>query len=134
VESRSQDQCCGYISSEARKIHDFRGYARISGKIFPPDLLLISLTNVKLDHGGIHVEVKIRSIGNALGIIIPKHLTSLISLHADDAVELNVEDDRLIITRKIESLKENLLLGIQASQAENLEFAESFDELESERW
>ena len=80
------------------------------------------------------MEVKIRNIGNALGIILPKNLTTSINLHADDAVELNVEDDRLIITRKVESLKDNMLLGIQASQEENLEFAESFDELESERW
>ena len=80
------------------------------------------------------MEVKIRNIGNALGIILPKNLTSLINLHADDAVELDVEDDRLIIVRKMESLKDNLLLGIQASQEENLELAESFDELESETW
>ena len=59
---------------------------------------------------------------------------SLINLHADDAVEVDVEDDRLIIVRKMESLKDNLLLGIQASQEENLEFSESFDELESETW
>ena len=80
------------------------------------------------------MEVKIRNIGNALGIILPKNLTTAINLHADDAVELNVEDDKLIITRKMESFKDNLLLGIQASQEENLEFAEAFDELESERW
>ena len=80
------------------------------------------------------MEVRIRNIGNALGIILPKNLTSSINLHADDAVELNVEDNRLIITRKMESFKDNLLIGIQASQEENLEFAESFDELESETW
>ena len=80
------------------------------------------------------MEVKIRNIGNALGIILPKNLTSLANLHADDAVEVDVEDDGLIIIRKIESLKDNLLLGIQASQEENLEFSESFDELESETW
>ena len=66
------------------------------------------------------MEVKIRNIGNALGIILPKNLTASINLHADDAVELDVEDDRLIISRKMESLKDNLLLGIQASQEENL--------------
>ncbi len=80
------------------------------------------------------MEMKVRNIGNALGIIIPKNLTKLMNLHADDAVELDVEDDKLVIKRKKESLKENLLLGIQASQEENLEFANSFDELESETW
>ncbi len=80
------------------------------------------------------MEMKVRNIGNALGIIIPKNLTKLMNLHADDAVELDVEDDKLVIKRKKESLKESLLLGIQASQEENLEFANSFDELESETW
>ena len=109
-------------------------FCQYADKLFPPDQLPKSLTGVKLDRGDVHMEVKIRNIGNALGIIFPKNLTSLINLHADDAVELAVEDDRLIITRKMESLKDNLLLGIQANQEENLEFSESFDELESETW
>ena len=77
---------------------------------------------------------KVRSIGNALGIIIPKSLTTAMNLHADDAVDLGVENDRLVISRKEESLKADLLRGIAASQEENLEFAESFDQLESETW
>ena len=80
------------------------------------------------------METKIRSIGNALGIILPKHITKLMNLHVDEPVELNVEDERLVISRKKQSLKENLLLGIKASEEENTEFAESFDELESETW
>ncbi len=80
------------------------------------------------------METKIRSIGNALGIILPKHITKLLNLNVDEAVELNVEDERLVILRKKQSLKENLLLGIKASEEENIEFAESFDELESETW
>ena len=80
------------------------------------------------------MEVRIRNIGNALGIILPKNITNLLNLNADDAIELNVEDERLVITRKKQSLKENLLLGIKASEEENIEFAESFDELESEIW
>ena len=80
------------------------------------------------------MEAKIRSIGNALGIILPKNITKLLNLHADEAIELNVEDDRLLISRKNQSLKENLLLGIKASEKDNIEFAESFHELDSETW
>lgn len=80
------------------------------------------------------MEAKIRSIGNALGIILPKNITKLLNLNVDEAIELNVEDERLVISRKKQSLKENLLLGIKASEEENIEFAESFDELESEIW
>ena len=80
------------------------------------------------------MEAKIRSIGNALGIILPKNITKLLNLNVDEAIELNVEDERLVISRKKQSLKENLLLGIKASEEENIEFAESFEELESEIW
>ena len=80
------------------------------------------------------MEAKIRNIGNALGIILPKNITKLLNLHADEAIELNVEDDRLLISRKNQSLKENLLLGIKASEKDNIDFAESFNELESETW
>lgn len=80
------------------------------------------------------MEAKVRRIGNALGIIIPKSLTTAVNLHADDPVELGVENDRLVISRKKESLKADLLRGIEASQEENIGFAEAFDELESEKW
>ena len=80
------------------------------------------------------METKIRNIGNALGIILPKDITKLLNLNVDEAIELNVEDERLVISRKKQSLKENLLLGIKASEEENIEFAESFDELETEAW
>ncbi len=80
------------------------------------------------------MESKIRNIGNALGIILPKNITKLLNLHADEAIELNVEGDRLLISRKNQSLKENLLLGIKASEKDNIEFAESFNELDSETW
>ena len=80
------------------------------------------------------METKIRNIGNALGIILPKDITKLLNLNVDEAIELNVEDERLVISRKKQSLKENLSLGIKASEEENIEFAESFDELETEAW
>ena len=80
------------------------------------------------------MESKIRNIGNALGIILPKNITKLLNLNADEAIELNVEGERLVISRKKQSLKENLLLGIKASEEDNIEFAESVNELESETW
>ena len=80
------------------------------------------------------METKIRSIGNALGIILPKNITKLLNLNVDEAIELNVEDEKLVISRKKQSLKENLLLGIKVSEEDNIEFAESFNELESETW
>ncbi len=80
------------------------------------------------------METKIRNIGNALGIILSKDITKLLNLKVDEAIEVNVEDERLVISRKKQSLKENLLLGIKASEEENIEFAESFDELETEAW
>ena len=80
------------------------------------------------------MESKIRNIGNALGIILPRNITKLLNLHADEAIDLNVEDDRLLITRKNQSLKENLLLRIKAGEKDNIAFAESFNELESETW
>jgi antitoxin component of MazEF toxin-antitoxin module len=80
------------------------------------------------------METKIRNIGNALGIILPKDITKSLNLNVDEAIDLNVEDERLVISRKKQSLKENLLLGIRASEEENIEFAESFDELDTEAW
>jgi antitoxin component of MazEF toxin-antitoxin module len=80
------------------------------------------------------METKIRNIGNALGIILPKDITKSLNLKVDEAIDLNVEDERLVISRKKQSLKENLLLGIRASEEENIEFAESFDELDTEAW
>ena len=97
--------------------------------------MTFSLTYVKLTlvQEGV-METKIRNIGNALGIILSKDITKLLNLKVDEAIEVNVEDERLVISRKKQSLKENLLLGIKASEEENIEFAESFDELETEAW
>ena len=80
------------------------------------------------------MEVKIRSIGNSLGIIFPKQIMEIMNLHAEDVIEMDIdrEKKRLIVERKKQSLKENLLEGINASQEENLAFANDFDELEGE--
>ena len=80
------------------------------------------------------MEVKIRSIGNSLGIIFPRQIMDFMNLHPEDVIELDIdrEKKRLIVERKKQSLKENLLEGIYASQEENLAFANDFDELEGE--
>ena len=80
------------------------------------------------------MEVKIRSIGNSLGIIFPKQIMEIMNLHGEDIIEMDIdrENKRLIVERKKQSLKENLLDGINASQEENLAFANDFDELEGE--
>jgi antitoxin component of MazEF toxin-antitoxin module len=80
------------------------------------------------------MEVKIRSIGNSLGIIFPRNITELMNFHAEDVIHLEVKPDKekLIVERKKISLKENLLAGIEASQEENIVFANDFDELEGE--
>ena len=80
------------------------------------------------------MEVKIRSIGNVLGIILPKSISELMHFNAEDTVKLDVEKERLVIARKRQSLKKNLLSGIKASEHENIEFVQSFDELEKEAW
>ena len=80
------------------------------------------------------MEVKIRSIGNSLGIIFPKRIADQMKLHSEDVVELDLDtvNQRLILERKKQSLRDNLLQGIAASQEDNLAFANGFDELESE--
>ena len=80
------------------------------------------------------MEVKIRNIGNSMGIIFPKQITKIMNYHVEDVIELDVdvERKRLIMERKKNSLRENLLEGIMASQEDNLAFVNDFDELEGE--
>lgn len=80
------------------------------------------------------MEVKIRSIGNSMGIIFPQNIARIMNFHIEEVIELDVdrEKKRLIVERKKQSLKDNLLEGIKASREENLAFANDFDELEEE--
>ncbi|UCH96384.1 MAG: hypothetical protein JSV88_05915 [Candidatus Aminicenantes bacterium] len=80
------------------------------------------------------MEVKIRNIGNSMGIIFPKQITKIMNFHVEDVIELDVDAERkrLIMERKKNSLRENLLDGIMASQEDNLAFVNDFDELEGE--
>ncbi len=80
------------------------------------------------------MEIKIRSIGNSLGIIFPRSIAKEMNLHVEEVIELDVdvENQRLIVERKKQSLRENLLQGIEAGQEDNLAFANGFDELEGE--
>lgn len=80
------------------------------------------------------MEVKVRSIGNSIGIIFPRNVAAMMNLHTEDVIELDVDTERhrLIMERKKKSLRENLLAGILASQEENIAFANDFDELDGE--
>ncbi len=75
------------------------------------------------------MEVRIRSIGNSVGIIFPKRIAKLMNFHIEDVIELDIDTERkrLIVERKKQSLKENLLDGIKAGQEENLAFANDFE-------
>lgn len=75
------------------------------------------------------MEVKIRSIGNSMGIILPRDITRRMNLHVEDVIELDVDEEnkRLIVEHKKQALRENLLQGIKASQEENLAFVNDFD-------
>ena len=74
------------------------------------------------------MEVKVRSIGNSIGIIFPRNVAAMMNLHTEDVIELDVdaEHQRLIVERKKKSLRENLLEGILASQEENIAFANDY--------
>lgn len=80
------------------------------------------------------MEVRIRSIGNSMGIIFPKTIAKKMNFHVEDVIELDIDQEnrRLIVERKRQSLRENLLVGINASQEDNVAFANGFDELEGE--
>ncbi|MDQ1350810.1 MAG: hypothetical protein QG657_1112 [Acidobacteriota bacterium] len=78
------------------------------------------------------MEVKVRSIGNSVGIIFPRNVADMMNLHVEDVIEMDVDAERhrLIMERKKKSLRDNLLAGILASQEENTAFANDFDELD----
>ncbi len=64
------------------------------------------------------MEAKIRRIGNAMGLIFPKDVIKAMNFHPEDIVEfgLNEEKQEITIVRKMQSLRENLLLGIEANK------------------
>ena len=69
-----------------------------------------------------------------MGIIFPQNIARIMNFHIEEVIELyiNKKKKRLIVKRKKQSLRDNLLEGIKASQEENLAFANDFDELEGE--
>lgn len=76
------------------------------------------------------METRIRSIGNSVGIILPRQIARILNFHAEEIVELDVDvkKKRLYVEQKKQSLRENLLKGILSSQEDNLAFANGFDE------
>ena len=80
------------------------------------------------------MQVKVRKIGNAMGVILPKAVIAEAELHAGDALDIHIDSNGVSLTKQIGDLKNRILKGIIASDQENLEFSESFSELESENW
>ncbi len=80
------------------------------------------------------MEVKVRNIGNAVGVIFPKMVASSMDFHAGDVIKVEIHDHVLNIQKKTIDLKECILRGIRASEKDDVEFAESFTELDSEKW
>lgn len=80
------------------------------------------------------MEIKIRNIGNSLGLILPKAVSSRMNFHAGDVVAVEVHGGKLNVHKKSADLKSRILRGIKASEKENLEFAESFSPMKSEQW
>ena len=80
------------------------------------------------------MEVKLRKIGNAVGVILPKSVIDQANFHAGDTLDIHIDDNGVSLKRHNEDLKERILKGILASDKENVDFAESFIDLESESW
>jgi antitoxin component of MazEF toxin-antitoxin module len=80
------------------------------------------------------MQVKVRKIGNAMGVILPKAVIAEAELHAGDALDIHIDSNGVSLTKQIGDLKDRILKGIIASDQENLEFSESFSDTESESW
>jgi antitoxin component of MazEF toxin-antitoxin module len=80
------------------------------------------------------MQVKVRKIGNAMGVILPKAVIAEAELHAGDALDIHIDSNGVSLTKQIGDLKDRILNGIIASDQENLEFSESFSDTESESW
>ncbi len=80
------------------------------------------------------MEIKVRNIGNSIGLILPKAVSSRMDFHVGDVVTVEVHSDIMNIHKKSEDLKNRILRGIKASEKENLKFVESFASMKSEQW
>lgn len=80
------------------------------------------------------MDIKVRNIGNAVGLILPKSVSSDMGFHAGDVVTIMVRDHVLNVHKKTDDIKDRILQGIRASEKENLEFSESFSDMKSEQW
>lgn len=72
----------------------------------------------------------LKKIGNSSGLIIPKPLLLEIGAEAGDAVEIEVEDGRLVVTRVFKTVREGWAaaskeLGLQGFSEEDVEWLEA---------
>lgn len=72
----------------------------------------------------------LKKIGNSSGLIIPKPLLIEIGAEAGDAVDIEVEDGRLIVSRVARTVREgwaeaSMTLGLQGVSEEDVEWLEA---------
>lgn len=72
----------------------------------------------------------LKKIGNSSGLIIPKPLLLEIGAEAGDAVEIEVEDGRLVVSKISKTVREGWAdasrqLGLQGLSEEDVEWLES---------
>jgi len=79
------------------------------------------------------MEIKVRKIGNAVGLIIPKVLAEKAEFRAGEALEISISKDGVTLQKKNNDLRQRILKGILASDQENGDFSKSFNDLVSNR-
>jgi len=72
----------------------------------------------------------LKKIGNSSGLIIPKPLLAEIGAKAGDAVEIEVENGRLVVSRVVGSVREGWAeasrqIGLQGLSEEDVEWLEA---------
>jgi antitoxin MazE len=72
----------------------------------------------------------LKKIGNSSGLIIPKPLLLEIGAEAGDAVEIEVEDGRLVVSKVARAVREgwaeaSMTLGLQGFSEQDVEWLEA---------
>ena len=80
------------------------------------------------------MEVKLRKIGNAMGVIFPKEIMEQAKAHAGDRYSIFINNSDIQLHKYQEDLSNRIIAGIKASEKDDVEFSDSFFELGSEQW
>ena len=80
------------------------------------------------------MELKLRKIGNAVGVIFPKTIITQTDFHAGDTLNVHINKNGVSLKKENNNLKENILKGILASDNENVDFSNSFNDTDNESW